>query len=508
VRGGPFQAEIDAGAFASDTRLKAVLGAAAGPIDPIYRGKASHLGPAIKALSDPESIGTVFRYERTGWTSHGFLISGRELPGIEVCIDGRLPYSFISEADLAKGLEALEALAISLDAAAVLPLIVFVFQAPLAYLLGLRNERYTFFVRGRTGSLKTTFTQALMALYGPGFVRDELLIKFGDGATPNAIVALAATASDLPILFDNFKPITTDRSVLISLIHNLLEGGEKDRLTSSAKLRRHKPLNCWPIMTGEDVPDLDPATQARVLVTEFRWEGGKVNEPLRRAHGLSPNLCAVGNTWVAWLEGAEGKKAAQVGREVFESRRSFWIGELAARSPNSANTLRVASNLASNEAAWAVMSEHPLLHDFTQRHAKAYAEGMGQIAGTMAELTVVTLEAVRFIDGLRQLLASAQAVLTPRNTVGVHSSAHIGWRDANGDALLLPRVARKKVGGFLGEEALGRLSDRTLYSQLRELGVIVPGTNTTTRAVRIDGQVRRVLHVKAEALVEPEDIDT
>lgn len=44
---------------------------------------------------------------------------------------------------------------------------------------GLRDERYALFIKGQTGSLKTSWTQAAMAIYIPRFLSDETLLRWG-----------------------------------------------------------------------------------------------------------------------------------------------------------------------------------------------------------------------------------------------------------------------------------------------------------------------------------------
>jgi hypothetical protein len=41
-----------------------------------------------------------------------------------------------------------------------------------------------------------------------------------------------------------------------------------------------KPIFCWPVCTGEDVPDIDTATLARILVIQFPWQNGSSNDEL------------------------------------------------------------------------------------------------------------------------------------------------------------------------------------------------------------------------------------
>jgi hypothetical protein len=135
---------------------------------------------------------------------------------------------------------------------------------PLARLAGWQGERYGIFITGRSGSLKTSVTQALMAIYGAGFLEDEFLLKLGEGATRNAVMGYAAQAHDMPFFLDNFKANTGDGARgLVNLVHNLLEGGDRERMLGASELKESRPIHCWPIFTGEDVPDGDPATLAR-----------------------------------------------------------------------------------------------------------------------------------------------------------------------------------------------------------------------------------------------------
>ncbi len=45
-------------------------------------------------------------------------------------------------------------------------------------------------------------------MYGNGFADETNLIKWGEGATSNAIMKYATFAADLPFLIDNYKPNT------------------------------------------------------------------------------------------------------------------------------------------------------------------------------------------------------------------------------------------------------------------------------------------------------------
>lgn len=178
-----------------------------------------------------------------------------------------------------------------------------------------------------------------MCLYGPGFIRDDLLIKWGEGATRNAIMALATHAHDLPTPIDNYKPVTGGGAKdFVNLIHNILEGGEKDRLNRSAALVDTRPVFCWPISTGEDVPDKDPASLARLLVVHYGWPKGEANPRLARAQALFPHLSAVGRVWLEWLESREGAEVVRLLSSLFPQKRAEWAEKLRNIRPDMAKS--------------------------------------------------------------------------------------------------------------------------------------------------------------------------
>jgi len=134
---------------------------------------ASHLDTAIHLLSS--DIRGVRRYERTGWEDDVFLLPGRDLDTrIEVSLPNTLPYEADRDADLERGQKALGRLIVAMDPQQTLPLFVFALTGPVVKRLP-RVKRYGFFVKGRTNSLKPTWTQTLMAIWGAGFLEDTML---------------------------------------------------------------------------------------------------------------------------------------------------------------------------------------------------------------------------------------------------------------------------------------------------------------------------------------------
>jgi len=510
VRGGPFEIEIPAAEYAEDRRLKAALDAGAGARDPVRAGMTKHLGPAIK-LCTGDNLAQTRRYYRTGWAGRRFLLPGRELGSIDIELPRKLPYS-TTAGELQKGLDALEALIRAMGPERGAVLLSFILQGPAAALSHLRNERYALHVTGRTGSLKTSTCQAAMSVWGAGFLDDDRLIKWGEGATANAVMAMATHAHDLPLLLDNFKPGTGGGvRAYIGLIHNILEGGEKDRLNRAAQLKDTKPVFCWPLVTGEDVPDCDPASLARILVLPFAWQRGQDNADLTKAQELGEHLPTVGAAWLAWLESDTGRAKAQEAGAMFGDYRRQWAAHLRGLDSDMVNVLRVASNLASNQLAFWLLRCHPTMGDLFDAHADAHTAGLDTIAGTMAASTTQALEARAYLDALRELLASDRAYLLPKEQEypsdhGPHKPGFMGWKDGDDGAYLLPIVARQLVEGLIGRERLGRLSNGALYAQLAELEAIAThDKGKTQKTVRIGGKAKKVLHIAGEVLTTKDE---
>ncbi len=180
--GTPMDALIPAQDFEDTRQLKRVLSGASDPRSAIYSRMGEHLAPSIKKLSHQYKRTKV--YARTGWTEDKFLIPGREASEVRIELKSKLAYRMDREADLSQGLATLDYLIRTVGPEKSLPILVALFQAPLARRVGWGNERCAVFIQGRTGTFKTAFSQAAMGIYGPELAtRDDLLITLGDGAT-------------------------------------------------------------------------------------------------------------------------------------------------------------------------------------------------------------------------------------------------------------------------------------------------------------------------------------
>ncbi len=243
AEGRPLRLDMPVDEFASGRSLLSALTGAAGARSAVRAGMESHLRPAIQLLTG-QDVATKRCYSRTGWAKVGdrlkFLMPGRAVDGLEVKVR-KLPYAWPADhSAIAESCEAsensvfsvaakaLDAALRSLDPCRTTVIAALLFQAPLGKLAGWTNDRYAVFIAGRTGSLKTSLAQTLMCLYGTGFASDQYLLKLGEGATRNAILAYSESANDMVLFVDNFKPNTGDGCRgFVNLLHNQVEGGPR-----------------------------------------------------------------------------------------------------------------------------------------------------------------------------------------------------------------------------------------------------------------------------------------
>jgi hypothetical protein len=205
IYGREFEIEISSEEFASNARLVAALTAAAGARTPVMARMETHLRPALQLLSG--EVKTLIRYERTGWAAGHFLIPGREPKNAIIKLPGKLPYTLAGETDLTKGLAVLDHLIQVVDVQAALVAMMVAFQPQLAEPAGWSNDRNAIFITGRTGSFKSAWSRAVMCIWGD-FHLSRYMIKWGEGATRNAVMGLGRHAAHMPLLIDNYKPNT------------------------------------------------------------------------------------------------------------------------------------------------------------------------------------------------------------------------------------------------------------------------------------------------------------
>ncbi|MBF0501453.1 MAG: DUF3854 domain-containing protein [Candidatus Riflebacteria bacterium] len=527
VHGGDFSIRISAKDFADARKLKAAMEQGMGARDSISASEVNHIGPAIKRLSANTEIQHIRLFRRTGWVNtpdgYRFLIPGNDIPGHQLELtEGKMAYALSDTADLRKGLEALKSLLVAQDPEVTTLALTFVLQAPFGRLAGWEDERYCLFIKGKTGSLKTSFTQVLMSIWGPRFLSEDTLIKWGEGTTGNALTYHAAMATDMPLYVDNYKPTTGfGAKAFITAIHNILEGGEKDRMIDGSELRKSRKISAWPICTGEDIPDDDSASLARSVILHLKWESGKTNPELERAQQLGRHLSAIGRYWLMVLEQWRKDSNLTEGlKTLFTAKRTEWMRLLHQRFPTMVTSARIASNLASNELTWMILNQVPEFAPILKDFAAAHANGLMRAATELAHATTESNEAEVFLSTVRDLILSNRLKLRypsspvaedirngllnePREISNLEGPETVhGWweRDGSLNAILGPVLDEV---GKIRKTPLA-ISSRTLLSQLKERGAIASNdSDGNLKSRHVQGKTYKVLHLKASAVGGP-----
>jgi hypothetical protein len=507
-RSGSFTCQIGGADFLSPAKLQAAITQAAGPYDPVNPDHARRLPAAIQTMT--EDVIRTTTHRRTGWADGRFLIDGNLPDGVKLDMPRKLAYSVDHDGDIAKGVDALRYFLQAVTPARGTIILSHLLAAPMAFHAGWRGERSTLAIVGRTGSLKTSAAMLAMGLYGAEMTSEDTLLTWGQGATVNAVLEMAAAAGDLPMLIDNYKPNTGNgEKDFADVMHAISEGSTKSRVTRGGDLRPSKPIHCWPVITGEDRPGKDAASIARTLLLDWP-ENGVDKTLLAHAQRLAAHLSVVGAAWLRWLESPDGQRIAKEAGGALASKRTQWGDYLAQERADLANPLRVSTNLAIHEIVWRALTQFAPLATLARELTPALVEGLRGCASNMAAATADTREVTRFLNGLREALATGAALLGGKfeETSGFtqqNADRYIGWYgDINGKAgaYLYPERARQVVSRFINDDLSG-ISQRSLGDQLKAGGWLVrtdEKTGYTQILVKINGKPSRVWHVTAAAL--------
>ena len=463
------------------------------------------LAPALIATSG--NYPKIRIYHRIGWAGGVYVAPGREPESARVRLPNNV-YVRMGGGDMAEAMVAVNALMTAMPPEQMTILLTHAFLAPLARPADLDRYKYGLHLAGRTGSLKTSVASCVMALWaGPEWVM-EPASKLGEGATNNAIMALAYHHADGLYLIDNYKPSTGGGSkAFVALLHNILEGADRLRLDRTSRLREPRPLHTWPLTTGEDIPTQDAASMARLLVLPFAWEEGKHNEALSRCQAHAAALPALMGAWLDWIE-SNGDALKRLGGELAE-RRQRWGGWIMKHRPKAINALRLATNLALQEIGWQAMSRCPALTAITDRYSASHRRGLEAIALEMGEGTAESVEATQWLNALSDVLATGEGYLRSVNGDMPRSPSDkaklIGWCDDD-CAYLLPTPTHGMVYEALrrgGQQLL--ISTAALYKQLDQLGALGPTNNGRMHIKQIDGILRRTLSVRLPMIGQEDD---
>lgn len=489
VDGHRFKFDISGRDFSDPRKLKAALVAHYGAQNRVLGLK----GDVIQSLS----LGVVKKrlVKKPCWLDSRLVIPGLdEYSDLKLDISNAIPAD-VSTADTETGLRALR---LMLEAwhEVIMPLVA-VFASPLVAKY-LPDDRFGLLLTGTSGLMKTEMLRHCMAIFGSGYLRESNIVRFGEGATTNAILKLAADSGCLPFFIDNFKPIKKDDAGrLVSLIHAVLEGSEKRRLNKEAEHREVNEYLTTLLLTGEDLPT-EASTLARVLPVPVEHQPNldKVTE----LQAISESLPAIGRLWCQYLS------STKLDLAPWRAKRQELV--MQAKENGAINPGRIGTTAATLWYVWQIALQSPLgevLREFNRR----FEAELWRLLTNSARLTQESNEAVRFVETLRELIAAGRVWLDEmKSSIGPPvNEKMIGWVHRPGFSVFTdidyvaihPDLALEAVRKYAGLEI--SVSRPTLYRQLDELGYIdVADDGKRLMLTRYKSKVVRVLRFKPGAL--------
>jgi len=498
--GHEFAFDMPAETFADSRKLRQKLTAQFGAANVI--GKDLNY-EAIQRIS--QEVKNYRLLESCKWLDGSCCVPGLDLLGdLKFDLSPKMPADLSVRGSLDQGYTCLKNLMKSWDQGHMAILLSSVLGSPLAAKWW-SQDRYALGLVGLTGSGKTTAAQLMMSVYGPKYLDEANLLRWNQGSTSVALQIVAAESGCLPVLVDNYKALSQkSQTEFIGSMHAILEGSEKARGRKDApKLRDDsKAFRCLPIVTGESFVD-ESSTLARSFLLE--WQAIQDADALTKAQDQAFNLVEVGRTWLEWISGAKGQEVIDEIHSEYPKLRSQAVRAL--NDLGCINAGRIGSTVALIASVWKILIKSPL-GDELRSYSDAFGETLLESCLSLAESTIGSNEAERFISGLRELIVTERCHILDGCAPAVDNFGKIipperivGWRSTNdGNIWLYPEIAKRAVAQLQGRQAQ-EIDSRTLYRQLADRGFIETEDGHATLSKRDPqnkSKFKRFLVIKSE----------
>jgi hypothetical protein len=364
------------------------------------------------------------------------------------------------------------------------------------------GDRFGLALVGTTGrGLKTEALKHVMAVYGAGFLSEESLLRWGEGATNNAMLAIAAACGCLPTGIDNYKATHRDGAgKFVSVVHTILEGRERERLNRNAELRETREYASTLLVTGEDLPE-EASTVARLLPVE--WSTPPNFDKLTELQAIANHLPAVGRLWCEYLS-----SIAELPMDAWKASRSELVS--VAKEAGAINPGRIGTTVAILKQVWMMALSSPL-GEVLKDYSSDFENGLVSLIKSTAEAAEDATEASQFVDTLKELISSGRCIVLNHIYTGEEITRPnvIGWRlkedgKDTGEVAILPKLAMDAVRRVTGPQAMAQeIGPKSLYRQLQEAGLVTQGSGKGQRLAikRAGSKTVRVLIFKPDTLM-------
>jgi hypothetical protein len=419
-------------------RIVAALGARA-RVNPKTQPK--YVLDAIKAFSC--NVQETIIHTHTGWVGQRYLLSNGyvDATGWHEGVGGHLPrrlqqYRFTPpNVPMDDVLTLFDNLLTLAPSNVMIPLLGGVLQGPM--LNAINAPSPMIHVHGTTGCHKTSITCAAMGLFG-----DFLPAQPSDTwtSTSNSIQRLGWHLKDMPILLDDYKAANVKPQQVTFLLQNYGDNMARGRLDSNSEIRAAFPIRGILISSGEDQPEGEASTLARILSVQLerrtvdRAKLSYIQQHAQRLHLLTIDYL----TWLAAFPSPLNNN------ELYQATRTAILSRLEAEAEQATNPGRIASNVAVLYAAWHTFGR--FLEErghWSPEQVKSWLQvckkDLFHLAKAQLDVTSQERYSQIFLETIRSLVASGKAILLNLDATSqemLTSQVLIGAYDQKGTYLL------------------------------------------------------------------------
>jgi hypothetical protein len=245
----------------------------------------------------------------------------------------------------------------------------------------------------------------------------------------------------MPMLLDDYKAANIKPHQVTFLLQNYGDNMARGRLDANSEVRSAFPIRGALLSSGEDQPEGETSTQARILSVPLprgSVNRGRLSDVQQRARLLQ--LLTV--DYLRWLA-ADDRLSGN--RELHLAVRSGVLDKLEGATENATNPGRIASNLAVLYVAWecfgrflAERGHWP--EERVTTWLLSCKRDLLNLARSQLDMTTQECYSQIFLEAVRSLVASGRAVLCNLSADSPEPRAGqvlIGARDAEGTYLIV-----------------------------------------------------------------------
>ena len=389
-----------------------------------------------------------------------------------------------------------------------------VYLAPLREFMAATDivPAFALFLYGESGTHKTTAAALAMSHFG-NFHAKNPPASFND--TGNQIRKKAFLVKDMPILVDDYHPVTSvqEKRQMAATAQTLSrafgDGVDRGRLNADSTIKANTPPRSVAIITGEDLPAIGASGLARYFILDIDKEDIPVGKVLTEMQELARKgyLQRAMRGYIKWLlQQADGMPDRL--HDLFLQYRE----EIHRKSDGQHD--RAPETVACILIGYAMMLNY--FRDLglfdTEQAAKMLAHARARLMETSRK-QARDMESEKptriFLDSVSELLISKQAALKDLTTEDAKdpppTERMIGYMDAD-YYYLLPNVAFGAVQRLCREQGQEfPVSLKALYKHLRTDGILTGATEDgkATKLKWIDRKPLRLLWIPAAELNGP-----